>query len=160
MTTVTDAGGAGTPVDFVRTSSSSPYPRATRKITGLADLTDQAKVALCAAQVPCGAAAEKALDAARYAQPGHPGAGRQGGAGQGELRLRWTPPWSTAPTPTRRPTMWTGSSSPSRPGGQRLSDRRADGVQRARTSAQAFVAYVRSPEGKAVLADAGFAKPG
>ena len=68
MKTVTDAGNAdGTPATFVqqpaRHRRAQGQPE--RASTGLADLTRPGvKVALCAEQVPCGAAAKKALDAA------------------------------------------------------------------------------------------------
>ncbi|TDC39395.1 molybdate ABC transporter substrate-binding protein [Micromonospora sp. 15K316] len=67
MKTVTDAGnGDGTPTIFVKNQLVIAVPRGNPAgIGGLADLTEpEVKVALCAAQVPCGAAARKALDAA------------------------------------------------------------------------------------------------
>lgn len=67
MKTVMDAGNAaGTPTTFVRNQLVIAVPKGNPKgITGLADLTKPGvKVALCAEQVPCGAAAKKALDAA------------------------------------------------------------------------------------------------
>lgn len=67
MKTVTDAGnGAGTPATFVKNQLVIAVPKGNPKgITSLADLTKPAvKVAICAAQVPCGAAAKKALTAA------------------------------------------------------------------------------------------------
>lgn len=67
MRTVTDAGlGAGTPTTFVRNQLVIAVPKGNPvEVTGLADLTKpETKVALCAAQVPCGAAAKKALDSA------------------------------------------------------------------------------------------------
>ena len=90
MKTVTDAGNAaGTPTMFVRNQLVIAVPKGNPKgITGLADLTKPGlKVALCAEQVPCGAAAKKALAAAGVTtDPGHPGAGRQVRAVQGETR--------------------------------------------------------------------------
>jgi molybdate transport system substrate-binding protein len=68
MKTVVDAGDAdGAPVVFVRNQLVVAVPEGNPKgVTGLADLAEPGvKVALCAAQVPCGAAAAKALDAAR-----------------------------------------------------------------------------------------------
>jgi molybdate transport system substrate-binding protein len=67
MQTVTEAGNAtGEPTTFVRNelviavAAGNPLG-----VTGLADLADPAvKVALCAEQVPCGAAAQTALDTA------------------------------------------------------------------------------------------------
>jgi molybdate transport system substrate-binding protein len=67
MRTVTDAGnGAGTPATFGKNQLVIAVPKGNpRGVTGLADLTEAgAKVALCAEQVPCGAAAKKALGAA------------------------------------------------------------------------------------------------
>jgi molybdate transport system substrate-binding protein len=67
MQTVTDAGnGAGSPTTFVKNQLVIAVPKGNPKgINGLADLTKPAvKVALCAEQVPCGAAAAKALAAA------------------------------------------------------------------------------------------------
>jgi molybdate transport system substrate-binding protein len=67
MKTVTDAGnGAGTPVTFVKNQLVIAVPKGNPKgVKGLSDLTGAGvKVALCAEQVPCGAAARKALDAA------------------------------------------------------------------------------------------------
>jgi molybdate transport system substrate-binding protein len=67
MKTVTDAGnGDGTPATFVKNQLVIAVPKGNPKgVTALADLTKPGvKVALCAEQVPCGAAAKKALDAA------------------------------------------------------------------------------------------------
>ena len=67
MKTVTDAGDAtGDPTTFVKNQLVIAVPKGNPKgITGLADLTKPGvKVALCAEQVPCGAAAKKALAAA------------------------------------------------------------------------------------------------
>lgn len=66
MKTVTDAGLAGTPVTFVRNKLQIAVPADNpAKVDDLKDLADpKVKVALCAEQVPCGAAAVKALDAA------------------------------------------------------------------------------------------------
>jgi molybdate transport system substrate-binding protein len=67
MKTVTDAGAAtGTPVTFVRNQLVIAVPKGNpKKLTTLSALTGAGiKVALCAEQVPCGAAAQKALTAA------------------------------------------------------------------------------------------------
>lgn len=66
MKTVADAGLAGTPTVFVKNKLEIAVPPDNpAKVENLKDLTDpQVKVALCAEQVPCGAAAVKALDAA------------------------------------------------------------------------------------------------
>ena len=65
MKTVTDAGnGDGTPMTFAKNQLVIAVPHgSTKAIKTLADLTRPGiKVALCAEQVPCGAAAKKALD--------------------------------------------------------------------------------------------------
>ncbi|MGC5333216.1 molybdate ABC transporter substrate-binding protein [Micromonospora sp. DT62] len=70
MTTVAEAGNAdGDPVVFVRNQLVVAVPKGNpRGIAGLADLARPGvKVALCAEQVPCGAAARTALDAASIA---------------------------------------------------------------------------------------------
>ncbi|MDG4791135.1 molybdate ABC transporter substrate-binding protein [Micromonospora sp. WMMD1102] len=67
MKVVTDAGnGDGTPTTFVRNQLVIVVPKGNPDgVTGLTELTGpDAKVALCAEQVPCGAAAKKALDTA------------------------------------------------------------------------------------------------
>jgi molybdate transport system substrate-binding protein len=67
LKTVTDAGGvAGAPVTFVRNQLVIATAKGNPKgIKSLADLKDPAiKVALCAEQVPCGAATKKAISAA------------------------------------------------------------------------------------------------
>ncbi|MBV6697213.1 molybdate ABC transporter substrate-binding protein [Kitasatospora aureofaciens] len=67
MKTVTDPGGAsGQPATFVKNTLTIAVPKGNPKhITGLNDLTASGvKVALCAKEVPCGAAALTALKAA------------------------------------------------------------------------------------------------
>lgn len=66
MKTVTDASLAGAPATFVRNKLQIAVPAGNpAKVDDLKDLADpKVKVALCAQQVPCGAAAVKALDAA------------------------------------------------------------------------------------------------
>jgi len=67
MKTVTDAGDAATtPATFVKNELEIAVPPSNpAKITGLKDLANtKYKVVLCAAQVPCGAAATKALTGA------------------------------------------------------------------------------------------------
>jgi molybdate transport system substrate-binding protein len=66
MKVVTDAGDAsGTPVTFVRNQLEiATLPGNPDKVGSLKDLTNKdLKVVLCAKEVPCGAAAQKALDA-------------------------------------------------------------------------------------------------
>ncbi|TWD79898.1 molybdate transport system substrate-binding protein [Kribbella amoyensis] len=64
MDQVTDKG---TPTVFVKNKLEIAVPKGNPgKVTGLTDFTDQAKkIALCAEQVPCGAAAKKVFEAAK-----------------------------------------------------------------------------------------------
>jgi len=66
MKAVSEAGNVdGAPVTFVRNQLVIAVPRENPDgVTSLGDLT-RLKVALCAEQVPCGAAAKKALDSAK-----------------------------------------------------------------------------------------------
>ena len=66
MTTVTDAGLADDPVNFASNTLMIAVPTDNPGgVTGLADFANSdLSVALCAIEVPCGAAAAKALDAA------------------------------------------------------------------------------------------------
>src|SRR5215217_3402768 len=67
MKTVTDAGAADTPTDFVSNTLEIAVPKGNpHKITGLKDFADaNRRIALCAPQVPCGAAAVKVFPAAQ-----------------------------------------------------------------------------------------------
>ncbi|MFJ9153532.1 molybdate ABC transporter substrate-binding protein [Streptomyces sp. NPDC102270] len=68
MKIVTDAGDAsGTPATFVRNQLEiATLPGNPDEVTSLKDLTDKdLKVVLCDKEVPCGAAAQKALDASK-----------------------------------------------------------------------------------------------
>lgn len=68
MKIVTDAGGAsGTPATFVRNELEiATLPGNPDRVDSLKDLTDSdLKVVLCDEAVPCGAAAQKALDASK-----------------------------------------------------------------------------------------------
>jgi molybdate transport system substrate-binding protein len=66
MQTVTDAQGADPPVDFASNSLQIAVPVGNPgQITGLKDFADERKtIAICAPQVPCGAAAVKVFQAA------------------------------------------------------------------------------------------------
>jgi molybdate transport system substrate-binding protein len=67
METVTAAGAANSPKDFVSNTLEIAVPKGNpHKITGLQDFGDESKkIALCAPQVPCGAAAVKVFAAAK-----------------------------------------------------------------------------------------------
>ena len=67
MKTVVDAGGAGATVTFASNTLQIAVPEGNpAQIAGLADFADESKkLAICAPQVPCGAAAEKVFAAAK-----------------------------------------------------------------------------------------------
>ena len=67
MKTVTEAGIANPPVDFASNTLQIAVPKGNPgKITGLSDFTDESrKIAICAPQVPCGAAAIQVFAAAK-----------------------------------------------------------------------------------------------
>ena len=67
METATAAGAAETPTNFVSNTLRIAVPKGNpHKITGLEDFTDERKrIALCAPQVPCGAAATKVFTVAK-----------------------------------------------------------------------------------------------
>src|SRR5215218_6022051 len=67
MKIVTTAGAADTPTDFVSNTLEIAVPKGNpHKITGLKDSADASRrIALCAPQVPCGAAAVKVFPAAQ-----------------------------------------------------------------------------------------------
>jgi molybdate transport system substrate-binding protein len=67
MKTVTAAGAANTPKDFVSNTLEIAVPKGNpHKITGLQDFGDESRrIALCAPQVPCGTAALKVFAQAR-----------------------------------------------------------------------------------------------
>lgn len=161
MKTVTTAGAANSPTDFVSNTLEIAVVKGNpRKITGLQDFADESKrIALCAPQVPCGAAAVKAfaaaeivpkpdtleqdvkavlqkvasdeVDAAMVYKTDVIAAGDEvdGIALTEAQQAINTYPISTL-TESKNPAL-----------------------------AMAFVDYVLSPEGQAVLAKAGFAKP-
>jgi len=162
MKTVTDAGNAaGSPVTLVKNQLVIAVPKGNpHGVAGLADLAKPGvKVALCAAQVPCGAAATKALSAAG---------------------VKLTPVTLEQDVKSALAKVKLGEVDAALV--YRTDVRAAasgvDGIEFAesaqavneypivvlkdaanRPAAQAFVAYVRSPKGMAVLTAAGFQVP-
>ena len=67
MQTVTEAGIANPPIDFASNTLQIAVPKGNPgKITGLSDFTDESKkIAICAPQVPCGAASIQVFAAAK-----------------------------------------------------------------------------------------------
>ncbi|MEH1056683.1 molybdate ABC transporter substrate-binding protein [Micromonospora sp. CPCC 206171] len=162
MATVTDAGAAdGSPTVFARNQLVIAVPKGNPAgVAGLADLTRPGvKVALCAEQVPCGAAATRVLGAAGVKltpvtlEQDVKGALSKVTLGEVDAALVYRTDVRSAAA-------------------------KADGVEFPEsadavndypvvvlkdapnpTAARAFVAHVRSDQGRAVLTDAGFQPP-
>jgi molybdate transport system substrate-binding protein len=162
MKTVTDAGnGDGAPVTFARNQLVIAVPNGNPKgIKGLADLTKPGvKVALCAVQVPCGAAANKALDAASVTltpvtlEQDVKAALSKVKLGEVDAALVYRTDAKAAASDVD------GVEFPESAGA--INDYPIVVVKNApnKAGAQAFVAYVRSDKGRTVLTQAGFQAP-
>jgi len=162
MRAVTDAGnGDGAPITFVRNQLVIAVPRGNPDgVTGLADLTKpDVKVALCAEQVPCGAAARKALDAAGVKltpvtlEQDVKAALSKVRLGEVDASLVYRTDATSAAADVD------GIEFPESAGA--INDYPIVVLKNApnRTAAQAFVAYVRSDAGMRVLTEAGFQAP-
>ncbi|MEU1591199.1 molybdate ABC transporter substrate-binding protein [Micromonospora sp. NPDC005710] len=162
MTTVVEAGAAdGTPTVFARNQLVIAVPRGNPEaVASLADLTRPGlKVALCAGQVPCGAAARTALDAAGVAltpvtlERDVKGVLAKVKLGEVDAALVYR-------TDTRAASAdVTGVEFPE--SARAVNDYPIVALTEAPNpnGAQAFVAYVRSAPAQAVLAEAGFQAP-
>ena len=162
MTTVTKAGhGAGAPTTFVRNQLVIAVPNGNpKRIKGLADLTKPGmKVALCAEQVPCGAAARKALDATKVTLT--PVTLEQDvKAALSKVRLGEVDAALVYRTDVKAASdAVDGVEFPESAGA--INDYPIIVLKDApnRSAARAFVAYVRSDRGTAVLTRAGFQAP-
>lgn len=162
MKIVTDAGnGDGSPTVFVRNQLVIAVPKGNPKgIKGLADLTKPGvKVALCAEQVPCGAAAKKALDAAGVKltpvtlEQDVKSALSKVELGEVDAALVYRTDVKAAASDVDGVEFPESASA--------INDYPIVVLRNApnRAGAQAFVAYVRSDKGKAVLTQAGFQAP-
>jgi molybdate transport system substrate-binding protein len=159
MKAVTDAGnGDGAPTTFVRNQLVIAVPKGNPQgITGLADLTRPGiKVALCTEQVPCGAAAKKALAAANVKitpvtlEQDVKGALSKVKLGEVDAALVYRTDAKAGAADVQ------GVEFPESAGA--INEYPIIVLKNAanRAGAQAFVAYVLSDKGKAVLTDAGF----
>jgi molybdate transport system substrate-binding protein len=162
MKTVTDAGNAdGTPAVFAKNQLVIAVPKGNPKgIKGLSDLTAAGvKVALCAEQVPCGAAAKKALDTAGVKLT--PVTLEQDvKAALSKVRLGEVDAALVYRTDAKAATSDVdGVGFPESAGA--INDYPIVVLKSApnKAAAQAFVAFVRSDKGKAVLTAAGFQAP-
>ncbi|MEV0211995.1 molybdate ABC transporter substrate-binding protein [Micromonospora sp. NPDC050695] len=162
MATVTEAGNAdGTPSVFARNQLVIAVPHGNPKgVTALADLTRPGvKVALCADQVPCGAAARTALDAAGVAltpvtlEQDVKGALAKVRLGEVDAALVYRTDARAASADVTGVEF--GESA------RAVNDYPIVALRDAPNpaGARAFVAYVRSAPAQAVLADAGFQAP-
>jgi len=162
MKTVTDAGnGDGDPTVFVRNQLVIAVPKGNPKgVTSLADLTKPGvKVALCAEQVPCGAAAKKALDAAGVKltpvtlEQDVKAALAKAKLGEVDAALVYRTDAKAAASDVD------GVEFPESAGA--INDYPIAVLKNAphKAAAQAFLAYVRSDKAKAVLTEAGFQAP-
>jgi molybdate transport system substrate-binding protein len=162
MKTVTDAGnGDGTPTTFVRNQLVIAVPKGNPKgVKALSDLTRPGvKVALCAEQVPCGAAAKKALSAANVSirpvtlEQDVKAALSKVKLGEVDAALVYRTDAKAAPSDVD------GVEFPESSGA--INDYPIVLLKNApnKTGAQAFVAWVLSDKGTAVLDAAGFQAP-
>lgn len=151
----------GTPVTLVKNQLVIAVPKGNPKgIAGLADLTKPGvKVALCAEQVPCGAAAKKALDAASVTltpvtlEQDVKAALSKVKLGEVDAALVYRTDAKAAASDVD------GIEFPESAGA--VNDYPIAVLKDApnKTGAQAFVAYVQSGKGMAVLTAAGFQEP-
>ncbi|MGA8117615.1 MAG: molybdate ABC transporter substrate-binding protein [Actinocatenispora sp.] len=162
MATVTDAGNAqGSPATFVRNQLVIAVPKGNPKhIDGLTDLTKPGlKVALCAEEVPCGAAAATALSAAKvHVRPvtleqDVKAALSKVKLGEVDAALVYRTDAKAAATDVD------GVEFPE--SAKAINDYPIVVLKDApnKAGARAFIEYVRSDKGRAVLTDAGFQSP-
>ena len=161
MKTVTDAGSAGAPVDFVSNTLEIAVPKGNPgQITGLGDFADEDKtIAICAPQVPCGAAAVKVCEAAKITPK--PDTLEQDvkatlakvAADEVDAALVYRTDVIAATEDVE------GIEFPESAQAVNTYPIAVLNASKAPDAAQAFVDYVRSPEGQAVLEKAGFAQP-
>jgi molybdate transport system substrate-binding protein len=161
MKIVTEAGDADKPVDFVSNTLQIAVPTGNPgRITGLADFADESKtIAICAPQVPCGAAAVKVFQAAKIIpKPDTLEADVKAtlakvAADEVDAALVYKTDVISASKDVQ------GIDFPEAAQAVNTYPIAVLGHAKTPQVAQAFVDYVLAPEGQAVLAKAGFAKP-
>jgi molybdate transport system substrate-binding protein len=161
MKTVTAAGAANTPTDFVSNTLQIAVPKGNpHKITGLHDFTDESKrIALCAPQVPCGTAAVKVFAVAKIVpkpdtlEQDVKSTLQKVASDEVDAALVYKTDVLTAGNQVD------GIEFPEAE--QAINTYPIATLKESKNPelAKAFVDYVLSPEGQAVLAKAGFAKP-
>jgi molybdate transport system substrate-binding protein len=161
MKTVMDARAGGTPVNFVSNTLQIAVPDDNPgQITGLADFADESKtIALCAPQVPCGAAAAKVFAAAGITpKPDTLEADVKAtlakvAADEVDAALVYRTDVISEPTDVQGVDFPEAAQAVNQYPIATLTESRNP------EAAQAFVDHVLSPEGQAVLERAGFAHP-
>lgn len=161
MQAVADAGGAGPAVDFVSNTLQIAVPTGNPgQVTGLVEFTDERKtIAICAPQVPCGAAAAKVFAAARITPK--PDTLEQDvkavlakvAADEVDAALVYRTDVIAAADEVEGIDFAESTQAVNRYPIAVLTEAKDP------AEAQAFVDYVLSPKGQAVLAKAGFAQP-
>ena len=162
MATVVEAGNAqGRPTTFAKNQLVIAVPKGNpNRVTGVSDLAEAGvKVALCAEQVPCGAAAKKALSASGVSvtpvtqERDVKAALSKVTLGEVDAALVYRTDVQAAADDVD------GVEFPESAGA--INDYPIVVVRDApnKRGAQAFLDYVRSPEGRAVLTEAGFEAP-
>jgi molybdate transport system substrate-binding protein len=161
MKTVTDAGAAASPTDFASNTLEIAVPAGNPgKVTGLRDFADAGlKIAVCDPSVPCGSAAVEVFAAAKITpRPDTLGTDvkatlQQVSSNEVDAALVYRTDVIAAGTRVE------GIEFPE--ARQAVNEYPIAALKAAKNaeSAQAFVDYVLSPEGQAVLAKSGFAKP-
>ena len=161
MATVTDAGAATDPADLATNTLEIAVPPGNPgEVRGLADLADpDLRVALCAAQVPCGAAAEQVLRAAGVTaapdtlESDVKAVLQKVSADEVDAGLVYTTDVRAAGDRVEGITVSEAAGVPNRYPVAVL------GASRNPATARAFVSYLLSDPGQQVLRDAGFGPP-
>jgi molybdate transport system substrate-binding protein len=161
METATAAGVAETPTNFVSNTLRIVVPKGNpHKITGLEDFADESKrIALCAPQVPCGAAATKVFAVANIVpkpdtlEQDVKAAVHKAASDEVDAALVYKTDVTAAGEEVDGIEFAEAKGAINTYPIATLTDSKNPAL------AKAFVDYVLSSEGQAVLAEAGFAKP-
>ncbi len=161
MKTVTDAGAAAPPTNFAANTLEIAVPAGNpHQITGLADFADEKRrIAICAPEVPCGAAAVKVFAAAQISpkpdtlEQDVKATLQKVSSDEVDAALVYKTDVITSPNEVEGITFPESTQAANEYPIATLKESKDP------DTAQAFVDYVLSPEGQAVLTEIGFAKP-
>jgi molybdate transport system substrate-binding protein len=161
MKTVTDAGAAGTPTNFVSNTLEIAVPKGNpHHITGLKDFADKRRrIAICDPSVPCGAAAVKVFAAAKITAAPDTLEQDVKATLQKVSRDEVDAALVYRTDVLSLPGEVDGIEFPEAKLAVNLYPIATLKASKNATLAMAFVNYVLSPDGQAVLSTAGFAKP-